>query len=61
MQIAPIRFPDPIKSHATLVVSEMDRAAMDSAAGGARLDRVVLNFIDLFKSGPSHVSHRIWP
>jgi len=61
MQIAPILFPDPIKSHTTLVVGEMDRAAMDSAAGAAQLDRVVLNVIDLFKSSPSHVSHRIWP
>jgi hypothetical protein len=60
-QIAPILFPDPIKSHATLVVGEVDRAATDPSVGGAQLDRVVLNFIDLFKSSPSHVPHRIWP
>jgi hypothetical protein len=50
MQMAPIGFPDPIKSHTTLVASEVDRAAIDSSAGRAQLDRVVLNFIDLFKS-----------
>src|ERR1700682_2552647 len=33
-----------------LVVSEVNRAAIDSSAGRAQLDRVVLNFIDLFKS-----------
>jgi hypothetical protein len=38
-------FSDPIKSHATLVVGEVDRAATDPPVGGAQLDRVVLNFI----------------